>query len=390
MVEQSSSSSPTTCAPAPPPTFRWKAPSAIRSKVTTAGLDHTLESAASAPSTSRTWPTTSRPKAAPWPASKSTWAAAPSRPPKGHAERRPEFPVQAAGFRRPGPRIPDHMQPIQQDGAWYMLSGMRFALRPVPLHAHPDGRRRQAGQLVHDPPPAARQIPPRRTRLALCRHRRGPDGRPVRSRMEETTRKTLELFAIGGFETSASSSRAPSPKPSATRPPTSSSRSSKAPPGKPGSWPRAEAGLPAITLDGAAARLVRDTLNATSDSLHYGAPVFFQLAGFDEVRHRAAGHPLAGQSRSFTSARCCWCWRVRDALHPRTSALRADQRLRARRSSPSAPTASRWTWKNPSGAIGTASPPPSNPQHRPDRPHRFHEAHSWTLPTPTTAPCSAA
>ena len=51
-------------------------------------------------------------------------------------------------------------------------------------------------------------------------------------------------------------------------------------------------------MNGARARLLRDTLNATSDSMHYGAPVYLQLNGFEEVRAtvlqvtRSPGKPI--------------------------------------------------------------------------------------------------
>jgi len=61
---------------------------------------------------------------------------------------------------------------------------------------------------------------------------------------------------------------------------------------------RSDAGLPAVVPAAQHARLLRDTLNATNDSLHYGAPVYFQPTGFDEVRAtvlqvtRSPGKPI--------------------------------------------------------------------------------------------------
>ena len=120
----------------------------------------------------------------------------------------------------------------------------------------------------------------------------------VRSRMEETTRKTLELFAIGGFESLGKFIESTIPEAERDKAADVFIKILEGATWEAWKLARADAGLPAITLDGAAARLVRDTLNATSDSLHYGAPVFFQLAGFDEVRAtvlqvtRSPGKPI--------------------------------------------------------------------------------------------------
>jgi len=43
-------------------------------------------------------------------------------------------------------------------------------------------------------------------------------------------------------------------------------------------------GLPLLELDGERAAFVRATLNAASESLHYGAPLYLELADFTEVK----------------------------------------------------------------------------------------------------------
>jgi cytochrome c biogenesis protein len=47
---------------------------------------------------------------------------------------------------------------------------------------------------------------------------------------------------------------------------------------------RAKAGKPAATMDEKASQFLRDAMNATSDSFFYGAPVYLQLASYDEVK----------------------------------------------------------------------------------------------------------
>ncbi len=44
------------------------------------------------------------------------------------------------------------------------------------------------------------------------------------------------------------------------------------------------AGLPAAAPDEASIQFVRDSLNAVSDSFHFGAPVYLQLNQFEEIK----------------------------------------------------------------------------------------------------------
>ena len=192
-----------------------------------------------------------------------------------------------------------YMQPIQQDGAWYMLSGMRespsapFRFMRIPMDADgkPDSWFMIRRQLVDK----ARHAELARRFAATAT---GQMDASVRSRMEETTRKTLELFAIGGFESLGKFIESTIPEAERDKAADVFIKILEGATWEAWKLARADAGLPAITLDSGAARLVRDTLNATSDSLHYGAPVFFQLAGFDEVRAtvlqvtRSPGKPI--------------------------------------------------------------------------------------------------
>lgn len=192
-----------------------------------------------------------------------------------------------------------YMQPIQQDGAWYMLSGMRdspsaqFRFMRIPMDADgkPDSWFMIRRQLLDKSRHA--ELARRFAATAV-----GQMDASVRSRMEETTRKTLELFAIGGFESLGKFIESTIPEAERDKAADVFIKILEGATWEAWKLARADAGLPAISLDGAAARLVRDTLNATSDSLHYGAPVFFQLAGFDEVRAtvlqvtRSPGKPI--------------------------------------------------------------------------------------------------
>ena len=111
----------------------------------------------------------------------------------------------------------------------------------------------------------------------------------VRSRMEETTRKTLELFAIGGFESLGKFIESTIPEAEREKAADVFIKILEGAGWEAWKIARASAGQPPLEMNGARARLLRDTLNATSDSLHYGAPVYLQLNGFEEVRATEIG-----------------------------------------------------------------------------------------------------
>ncbi len=195
----------------------------------------------------------------------------------------------------------NYMQPIEQDGAWYMLSGMRespsapFRFMRIPVDE--DGRIDTALAI-------------RRVLLDKARHAElarqfaavmvGPDAGPaVRSRMQDTTAKTLELFAVGGFESVGKFIESTIPEAEREKAADVFIKILEGAAWEAWKLARATpASRPSKPRTAPRARLLRDTLNATSDSLHYGAPVYLQLAGFDEVRAtvlqvtRSPGKPI--------------------------------------------------------------------------------------------------
>ncbi len=194
----------------------------------------------------------------------------------------------------------NYMQPIEQDGAWYLLSGMRespsapFRFMRIPLDD--DGKADSwlaIRRLLVDKSQHAGIA----SRFAAASLGRETDAN-VRRRMEETTRKTLELFAIGGFESLGKFIESTIPEAERDKAADVFIKILEGSAWEAWKLARATAGQPAIEIDPKRARLLRDTLNATSDSLHYGAPVYFQLTGFDEVRAtvlqvtRSPGKPI--------------------------------------------------------------------------------------------------
>ena len=192
------------------------------------------------------------------------------------------------------------MQPILQDGAWYLLTGMRdspsapFRFMRIPMDddGRPDSwfaiRRVMLDATRH--PEIARRF----AATAL-----GADTSPdVRARMQETTARTLVLFARGGFESLGKFIESTIPEAERDKAADVFIKILEGSAWEAWKMARADAGLPALVPAAQHSRLLRDTLNATNDSLHYGAPVYFQPVGFDEVRAtvlqvtRSPGKPI--------------------------------------------------------------------------------------------------
>lgn len=192
------------------------------------------------------------------------------------------------------------MQPILQDGAWYLLTGMRdspsaqFRFMRIPMDD--DGRPDSwfAIRSVLLDTSRHTEIARRFTTTALP----ASAASEVRGRLEETTRRTLELFALGGFDGLGKFIESTIPAAERDKAADVFIKILEGCAWEAWNLARSAAGAPAPTPSPTHARLLRDTLNATNDSLHYGAPVYLQLTGFDEVRAtvlqvtRSPGKPI--------------------------------------------------------------------------------------------------
>ncbi|MDD3352730.1 cytochrome c biogenesis protein ResB [Zoogloea sp.] len=194
----------------------------------------------------------------------------------------------------------NYMLPIQQDGAWYLLSGMRaepsapfrFMRIPMDMDGRPDSWF-AIRQVLLDPT-KHEEIARRFTAAAL-----GADAGPeTRSRLQETTARSLELFAQGGFESLGRFIESSVPEGERDKAADVFIKILEGTAWEAWKMARAASGQPAPEATGGNGRLLRDTLNATSDSLHYGAPLYFQLKAFEEVRAtvlqvtRSPGKPI--------------------------------------------------------------------------------------------------
>ena len=179
----------------------------------------------------------------------------------------------------------NYMLPIQLEDRWYMLSGMRAAPNepfryirlPLDKQSNIEGFMRLRALLLDKQ--AHPEIARRFAEFAL-------QGEKIDSKLlaklADSTAKVMDVFASGGYEAMAkfieqSVPAAEQDKMAQTYLKILESAALSA-------WHIAQtrAGQPA-TMDDETRRFVRDSLNTVSDLFVYGAPVYLQLAEFDEV-----------------------------------------------------------------------------------------------------------
>ena len=193
-----------------------------------------------------------------------------------------------------------YMQPIAQDGAWYLLAGMRdtpdapFRFMRIPVDADQKADAWFALRRVLLDPRRHDELAHRFAATALDRG----DDAALRERLQETARRTLDLFARGGFESVGKFIESTIPEGERDRAAGVFIKVLEGVTWEAWQLARQDAGLPPLKNDAQYARFVRDSLNAASDSQHYGAPLLFQLDRFDEVRAtvlqatRSPGKPI--------------------------------------------------------------------------------------------------
>lgn len=181
----------------------------------------------------------------------------------------------------------NYMYPIEQEGRRYLISGMResgsegfrFMRMPVDENSRIDtwfAIRR----LLLDPS-QHQTLAKNFTRTALKGEKVAPT---VELRMEETAYRTLQLFATGGFESLGRFIEKTVPKAEQEKAADVFVKVLQGVTWEAWMTARKQAGLGVLDLNEARTLYVRDTLNSISDSFHYGAPLWFELKDFTEVR----------------------------------------------------------------------------------------------------------
>ncbi|MBI3432210.1 MAG: cytochrome c biogenesis protein ResB [Hydrogenophilales bacterium] len=199
----------------------------------------------------------------------------------------PSFQYKLRDSRGQAREFSNYMLPLELDGRWYMMSGVRdapneaFRYLRMPLDA--DGNlesfMRLRGALLD---PALRpEIAANFAHQALPQNAWGTE---IEGKLTHSAEQVLALFAQGGFQPLGKFIEEKVP---------AAEREKAA-----GTYLRIlelagfealkiadrQANLPPPKADDATGWLVRDTLNSVSDMFVYGAPIYLQLMNYDEVK----------------------------------------------------------------------------------------------------------
>lgn len=178
----------------------------------------------------------------------------------------------------------NYMLPVAQDGRWFLLAGMREEasqnFRYLRMPTDEEGRidlwfQIRALMLNETMQPKLAR------RFALLASGASSEGT---ERLEETTLRTIRLFADKGFESLGAFIDQNIPKAEQERAAGIFLQVLEGVAWQAWQLAREQAGLAPMQASPARAQYVRDTLNAVSDTFHYGAPVILQLNGFEHVQ----------------------------------------------------------------------------------------------------------
>lgn len=195
----------------------------------------------------------------------------------------------------------NYMMPIEQDGRSYLISGMRSApsepFRYLRLPMDEDGRADTffaLRSLLLDKSQHAAIS----RRFAANAMRGEAVSETVATRLAETAERTLQLFAEGGLESLAKFLESSLPASEQNKAAEVFLKVLQGTVWEAWQITRERAGLKPQDMTQQRADFVRDCVNSISDTFHYGAPIFMQLTGFDEVRAsvlqvtRSPGKPI--------------------------------------------------------------------------------------------------
>jgi cytochrome c biogenesis protein len=199
----------------------------------------------------------------------------------------PSFQYKLRDSRGQAREFSNYMLPLDLDGRWYMMSGVRespneaFRYIRFPLDAEGgiDSFMRLRGALLN--PQLRPEIAARFARQALPQEAWGTE---IEDKLKTSASQMLTLFAEGGFQSLGRfiETRVPAAEREKTA----------------GTYLRIlelaafealqvanrQAGLAVPKADDASGWLVRDALNGMSDMFVYGAPIYLQLMQYDEVK----------------------------------------------------------------------------------------------------------
>lgn len=180
----------------------------------------------------------------------------------------------------------NYMLPIQVEGRWYLMSGMRenpsdqFRYIRFPMDAQ--GSMAEFMRLraaLFDPQVRGEAG----QRFAAQMAERVSDAN-LRKQLGESANRALEQFARQGFQSIADFIEKSVPADQRERAAEMFLSLLNGAAYEAWQVSREKAGLPRLPADGATGRFVQDSLNAISDSFFYGAPVYLHLNSFEQVQ----------------------------------------------------------------------------------------------------------
>ena len=199
----------------------------------------------------------------------------------------PSFQFKLRDARGQAREFSNYMLPLELDGRWYMMSGVRespnesFRYLRMPLDAdgNIDGFMRLRGALLN--PELRPEIAARFARQALPQNAWGTE---IEGKLTSSAAQVLRLFAEGGFQSLGRFIEEKVPAAEREKAAGTYLRILELTAFEALQIANRQAGLPAPKADDATGWLVRDTLNSMSDLFVYGAPVYLQLMQYEEVK----------------------------------------------------------------------------------------------------------
>lgn len=181
----------------------------------------------------------------------------------------------------------NYMLPLEIEGRWFLMTGVRatpneaFRYLRLPLDADGSIEGHMALRAVLFDSAARAQIAQRFARSAAA----GDSvSATMRERLAESAERVLELFTRGGFEAVADFLGKAVPQAEQEKAAQVYLKVLEGAGFEAFQLTRENAKRPPATPDDATAQFVRDSLNAVSDSFHFGAPVYLQLNRYEEVK----------------------------------------------------------------------------------------------------------
>ncbi len=199
----------------------------------------------------------------------------------------PSFQYKLRDARGQAREFSNYMLPLELDGRWYMMSGVRDApnepLQYLRMPLDADGKidtfMRLRGALLNAE--LRPEIAARFARQALPKENWGTE---IEERLKFSATQVLALFAKGGFQSLGQFIEGGVPEAEREKAAATYLRILELTAFEALQVANRQAGLPPPTSDDATGWLVRDTLSSVSDLFVYNSPVYLQLMQYDEVK----------------------------------------------------------------------------------------------------------